>query len=345
MAIKKFQDLQVEHPQRYEVTDNAGTENLKTIKFSPGKVYQEGTKETAVIFNNIQKNGLYTVIGTRVIEGTEEIYDVELEGLEEFGIFDINLQLVANSKNTTNSPKLRILNEKYSFVNNYGTISIGDLAVNNIYIVKIDTVKKTAFLTESDKLQKGTYLGKADDLKTEIDLNLVKILGLEFGGELNNNNLKQAGKAYWDNVSKSIYKCLVNTTLNYADALYFEALSNDDLLNKLQILDNMLKASEVVKSYKEQWFFITEYANGDKVLLGEYRINEGDGNVENTVALPVWATNANAREAQCYLVGALPQTQHISTFTIYGNTLHILYGGSGLAVGAYVRFLIRFNKI
>ena len=169
MAIKKFQDLQVEHPQRYEVTDNAGTENLKTIKFSPGKVYQEGTKETAVIFNNIQKNGLYTVIGTRVIEGTEEIYDVELEGLEEFGIFDINLQLVANSKNTTNSPKLRILNEKYSFVNNYGTISIGDLAVNNIYIVKIDTVKKTAFLTESDKLQKGTYPGKASDLKAEID--------------------------------------------------------------------------------------------------------------------------------------------------------------------------------
>ena len=174
---------------------------------------------------------------------------------------------------------------------------------------------------------------------------LAQALGLEFAGELNNNELKQAGKAYWDNVNKSIYKCLVNTTLNYADASYFEALSNNDLLLKLQNLDNMLKASEIVKTYKEQWFYITEYANGDKVLLGEYRINEGDGNVENAVALPVWATNANAREAQCYLVGALPQTQHISTFTIYGNTLHILYGGSGLAVGAYVRFLIRFNKI
>ena len=169
MAIKKFQDLQVEYPQRYEVTDNAGTENLKTIKFSPGKVYQEGTKETAVIFNNIQKNGLYTVIGTRSVEGTEEIYDVELEGLEEFGMFDINLQLVANSKNTTNSPKLRILNEKYSFVNNNGTISVGDLTTNNIHVVKIDTVKKTAFLIGSDKLDKGTYLGTAGDLKTEID--------------------------------------------------------------------------------------------------------------------------------------------------------------------------------
>ena len=107
----------------------------------------------------------------------------------------------------------------------------------------------------------------------------------------------------------------------------------------------MLKASEVVKSYKEQWFYISEYANGDKLLFGEYRINEGDGTVENVITLPAWATNTNSREAHCYLVGAFPQTQHISTFSIYRNTLHILYGGSGIAIGAYVRFLIRFNKI
>ena len=176
-------------------------------------------------------------------------------------------------------------------------------------------------------------------------IRLAQILGLEFAGELNNSNTKKANKVYYDTQNKSYFKCLNDNVLNYADSNYYEGISNNDLLLKLQNLDNMLKASEVVKAYKEQWFYITEYANGDKVLLGEYRINEGDGNVENTVALPAWATNANSREAQCYLVGALPQTQHISTFTMYGNTLHILYGGSGLAVGAYVRFLIRFNKI
>ena len=68
---------------------------------------------------------------------------------------------------------------------------------------------------------------------------LAQALGLEFAGELNNNELKQAGKAYWDNVNKSIYKCLVNTTLNYADASYFEALSNNDLLLKLQNLSKV----------------------------------------------------------------------------------------------------------
>lgn len=176
-------------------------------------------------------------------------------------------------------------------------------------------------------------------------IQLARTLGLEYGGELNNSNTKKLNTVYYDTQNKSFFKCFRENTLNYADSNYYEGISNNDLLLKLQNLDNMLKASEIVKTYKEQWFYITEYANGDKMLFGEYRINSGDGTVENVITLPVWATNANSREAQCYLVGALPQTQYISTFTIYGNTLHLLYGGSGIAIGAYVRFLIKFSKI
>ena len=53
---------------------------------------------------------------------------------------------------------------------------------------------------------------------------LAQSLGLEFGGELNNNNLKQAGKAYYDTSNKSIYKCLVDNTTDYADTSKFEAI-------------------------------------------------------------------------------------------------------------------------
>ena len=70
---------------------------------------------------------------------------------------------------------------------------------------------------------------------------LAQSLGLEFGGELNNNNLKQAGKAYYDTLNKSIYKCLVDNTTDYADTSKFEAISNDDLLLKLQNLANRVK--------------------------------------------------------------------------------------------------------
>lgn len=89
---------------------------------------------------------------------------------------------------------------------------------------------------------------------------LAQALGLEFAGELNNVNLKQAGKAYWDNVNKSIYKCLVDNTLNYAESTKFEALSNHDLLLKLQNLhkysyflcdvDTIITKNEKVTTYK-----------------------------------------------------------------------------------------------
>ena len=196
-------------------------------------------------------------------------------------------------------------------------------------------VKNTAF---------NKNFGTAENEVLE-GIQLARTLGLEYGGDLNNSNTKTINTIYYDTQNKSFFKCFQENTLNYADSNYYEGISNNDLLLKLQNLDKMLKASEVVKSYKEQWFYISEYANGDKLLFGEYRINEGDGTVENVITLPAWATNTNSREAHCYLVGAFPQTQHISTFSIYGNTLHILYGGSGIAIGAYVRFLIRFNKI
>ena len=68
---------------------------------------------------------------------------------------------------------------------------------------------------------------------------LAQALGLEFAGELNNNDLKQAGKAYWDSNNKSIFKCLADNTLNYADSNYYEAISNNDLLLKLQNLSKV----------------------------------------------------------------------------------------------------------
>lgn len=65
---------------------------------------------------------------------------------------------------------------------------------------------------------------------------LAEILGIEYGGVLNNNNQKLAGKGYYDTANKKIYKCTTNTSINYADAGYFIEVSNNDLLGKLQNL-------------------------------------------------------------------------------------------------------------
>ena len=63
---------------------------------------------------------------------------------------------------------------------------------------------------------------------------LAEILGLTYGGSLNTSSAKTVNYAYYDSTTKKVYKCIKATSINYADANYFEAMSNNDLLSKLQ---------------------------------------------------------------------------------------------------------------
>lgn len=65
---------------------------------------------------------------------------------------------------------------------------------------------------------------------------LAQILGLEYGGELNNSNTKKLNTIYYDTQNKSFFKCFQENTLNYADSNFYEGISNNDLLLKLQNL-------------------------------------------------------------------------------------------------------------
>lgn len=65
---------------------------------------------------------------------------------------------------------------------------------------------------------------------------LAETLGIPYGGSLNTSTSKVVGTAYYDSTTEKTYKCTVANSLNYADATYFEAISNNDLLLKLQNL-------------------------------------------------------------------------------------------------------------
>ena len=67
--MTKFKDLLVDTPNRYTVNGE-----VKTIVFAPNTITQEGTKDKAEYFNEMQKNGLYNVNATRAVEGTVEFY-------------------------------------------------------------------------------------------------------------------------------------------------------------------------------------------------------------------------------------------------------------------------------
>ncbi|AVQ30322.1 phage tail protein [Fusobacterium varium] len=70
-------------------------------------------------------------------------------------------------------------------------------------------------------------------------IQLARTLGLEYGGELNNSNTKKLNTVYYDTQNKSFFKCFRENTLNYADSNYYEGISNNDLLNKLQNLSKV----------------------------------------------------------------------------------------------------------
>lgn len=87
-----------------------------------------------------------------------------------------------------------------------------------------------------------TYLTResADRRYLEIQA-LAKIIGLEFGGNIQDAGNKVKGKFYFDNVTKFYYECIENTNLTYNESSKFRAISNKPLSDKVENLYEVAK--------------------------------------------------------------------------------------------------------
>ena len=96
-----------------------------------------------------------------------------------------------------------------------------------------------------------TYLTResADRRYLEIQA-LAKIIGLEFGGNIQDAGTKTTGKFYYDKALKYYYECIVNNSLTYNDGSKFRAISNKPLSDRLENL------------YKVQKHDVTVYGGG-----------------------------------------------------------------------------------
>ena len=105
-----------------------------------------------------------------------------------------------------------------------------------------------------------TYLTResADRRYLEIQA-LSKIIGMEFGGNIQDTGNKVKGKFYFDNVTKFYYECISDTNLTYNDVTKFRAISNKPISDKVESL------SEV----KEYVFAINGLTNGKIVKIGK----------------------------------------------------------------------------
>lgn len=199
---------------------------------------QTGTTLTADILNNFQK-GLIPFVETVRTTGTDkDIYTVSVNGLKEFGLFDgLKLLLQIDNENQYNNSVININDSEYPLysVKNGAneTVKKGSLRAKGYYFI---TYNQNAFY-----LNTGNVLGTESDTVLE-GKRLAEIIGLEYGGDIQDAGTKTTGKFYYDKALKYYYECIVNNSLTYNDGSKFRAISNKPILDKVEKLFGVQKS-------------------------------------------------------------------------------------------------------
>ena len=123
-----------------------------TIDRVKGTVSQEGDTISAAYLNEIQKNCIYQVNATRVVEGVLEIYDITINGSEEFTPFNQTFLIDFSATNTKVDSLLRFNGNTYS-LRFSDSISNGDIAPKIGFIpkralVKLDVANSKAIIVD-----------------------------------------------------------------------------------------------------------------------------------------------------------------------------------------------------
>ena len=236
--LTKFKAQQVEFPTHYKVEDtNRGDAKIKNIIPAFGTIRENGTPETEEIYNGLQLGNVHTLQANKTTNLNIDYYVCNLDGLNEFGVNnDLKLRINVDSKNTNSTTKLRLNNVDYTLLKEYnGTlkqIEAGDLKQNKTYEITYNgnqfvIINITEFGTESDTVLEGKRLAE--------------IIGLEFGGNIQDTGAKVTGKFYYDKALKYYYECIANNSLTYNDGSKFRAISNKPISDKVENLYKVQK--------------------------------------------------------------------------------------------------------
>ena len=219
--LTKFKAQQVEFPTHYEVEEtNRGNNKIKSIVPAFGNIRENGTPETEEIYDGLQLGNVHTLQANKTTNLNIDYYVCNLDGLNEFGVNnDLKLRINFDSKNTNSTTKLRLNNNDYTILKEYNgnlkQIEAGDFKPNKTYEL--------------------TYNG-SQFVVINVDSRLNEIMGLEFGGNIQDIGDKVRGKCYFDNVTKFYYECIEDNSLTYNDSGKFRAISNKPISDKVEKL-------------------------------------------------------------------------------------------------------------
>lgn len=232
--LKKIKDWIGSNLDVYKVesASDVGTGLYRHIWKGRENATQIGTTLNAEIMNNLQNSLVHSINATKTTGSGTDYYICNLEGLTEFGLNnDLKLRINVDTKNTNATTKLRLNNIDYTLLKEYnGTlkqIEAGDFKPNKSYELAYNgnqfvIINITEFGTETDTVLEGKRLAE--------------IIGMEFGGKIQDSGIKTAGKFYYDTVTKFYYECIVNNNLTYNDSSKFRAISNKPISDRVENL-------------------------------------------------------------------------------------------------------------
>ncbi len=243
--LKKIKDWVGSNLDVYKVenANDVGAGLVRHIWKGEETASQIGTTLTAQIMNDLQKGLVHTLNATRTAGTNKDIYEVALSGIEEFGVFDgLKLLVRINGENQFEDVFLKLGGAEYQIHqlknNLLDKVDKGILKDKKEYLLNF---KNNSFVLSDSTLyglQKGTALEGN---------RLAEIIGMEFGGNIQDVSNKTKGKFYYDNVTKFYYECIENTNLTYNDATKFRAISNKPISDRveglLEIGSNHIKFS------------------------------------------------------------------------------------------------------
>lgn len=307
--LTKFKAQQVEFGTHYKIEEtNRGDTKIKSITPAFGNVREPGTPETEEIYNGLQLGNVHTLQANKTTNLNIDYYVCNLDGLTEFGVNnDLKLRINVDTKNTNETTKLRLNNNDYTILKEYNgnlkQIEAGDFKPNKTYEL--------------------TYNG-SQFVVINVDSRLNEIMGLEFGGNIQDIGDKVRGKCYFDNVTKFYYECIEDNSLTYNDSGKFRAISNKPISDKVENLF----------TFGKDW---VSFPNGLKIQWGFSVAQNGDDTVR--LNSPFKSSNyqivASDSGGGTYITGMTPLTNE--TFKACGRDPHTLtyksFGFRWIAVG------------
>ena len=244
--LKKIKDWVGSNLDVYKVenANDVGAGLVRHIWKGEETASQIGTTLTAQIMNDLQKGLVHTLNATRTSGTNKDIYEVMLVGIEEFGVFDgLKLLIRIDIENQYDDVFLKLGGVEYPIYrvkeNSARKLDKGVLKEKKEYLLNYSN---NSFVL-SDSTLYGTTAGTALEGNR-----LAEILGIEFGGNIQDTGNKVKGKFYFDSVTKFYYECIADTNLTYNESSKFRAISNKPLSDKVENLHKVQQAKLYVHS-------------------------------------------------------------------------------------------------